>query len=274
MFLLYLLNNKTNMKIFQIIVITTFIVFFSLNIMAQKTKPTKDKDVEVIDFGSNEKSAKSKKALNHPIILKTSPTMPIFGKALFEMEYGINDFFSIEAGIGPTFGSVLSGKSSILEEFSDSNLFCDSKNWNEDICDDFLDQTIRKQGVGIRFEIEPKLYLSSEALEGTSISAVFRYTRSNFDVQPIIDDGNGYTRSPEFTFNEKVNYLDYLVRLNNQTLYPKLSFEYFIGGGIRSENSTRQDIGFDSFGVAGNGSVNIKSSQFIFDAGIRIGFQL
>ncbi|MCB0659641.1 MAG: hypothetical protein KDC04_01825 [Saprospiraceae bacterium] len=262
------------MKIYHGFLVVLIVFGYSTNAIGQKTKTKKNSDVEIIDFGGTENRKKTRE-VSHPIILKTSPIMPLFGKALVEAEYGINDYLSLEVGVGPTFKSVLDQKVSFLDELYGSDYYCESTNWSYDVCDDFSDLSIRKQGVGLRFELEPKLYLASEALEGTSISLVLRYTNNNFKAQPVSGAANSYTRLPEFSFKENQRFLDYIVRLNYQTLFPKLSFEYFLGGGIRKENSLRQDIGADNaYSAVGSASVNSKRSYFVLDFGMRIGFQL
>jgi hypothetical protein len=272
-----------NLKItFQIVLI---LLSFCINVDAQSKKKNQKsksvKDVEIIDFDSDEKGSKSGDkspslyTFNH-MIIKTNPFLPIFGKGIVEVEREINDFMSIQVGVGATFktfsfdgelGDLLGG------DFYDEGV-CESDLWVNDECDFYGNSEYHKRKVGFLVSVQPRFYFNSEGFEGYYIAPVFKYSYNPYGARSVVETKNALIYSDDFDFDERKTYTDFSARIGAQGLFPRLTSEYFLGGGIRLENSARQDIGRGTNLVYMNGTRKTKESRFFLEFGLRFGFQL
>ena len=238
--------------------------------IAQKKKPTKD--VEVINFGDSDRSS-SKKAY-HGLILKTSPIAFIFGRQPVEIEKEMKDYLSLQAGVGVTFVPLWTGYEELIGEINEEvEGYVESEQWVFDEPDVYSDYTIRKGKTGLMASISPRLFFDSDGFEGMYIAPLVRYSVQKFAVQKVREDVPFVERTDEYQ-DEHIKNLDIVVQYGNQTLYPKLSFEWFIGAGIRFRNNMRQDVGYNEFFLAQNGVREYKDKKLRLEAGIRLGFQL
>ena len=73
---------------------------------------------------------------------------------------------------------------------------------------------------------------------------------------------------------EKVNRFDIVGHYGYQSVYSKLTAEYFLGLGARFRNETRQDLGRNASSIVQSTLRSFKASGVRVEAGIRIGFQL
>jgi hypothetical protein len=260
------------MNISRLIYTFCFLLFLSSNTFAQNQK-NKNTSVEIIDFGNREKKQSVKS--DHPMIIKTSPISPIFGKAILEVEREITDYLSLQVGVGLKFKPLVERNLiSILDESEESNLYCESPLWENDICDDFNDSSIRKASPGIILSVSPRFFFESDGFEGSYIAPLIRYSRENLNAQSISENRGSIVRLSDFDVNESISNIDFIVHYGLQILYPKLSLEYFVGVGARKENIVRQDLGVDNAGFNRNGTSKINSTSLLLEGGIRIGFQL
>jgi hypothetical protein len=261
------------------------LVLISIQVDAQtkksKQKSSTEKDVEIIDFDSdtdNKSTSKKEKTLytyNH-MIVKTNPFLPIFGKGLVELEREINDFLSVQVGLGVTFKRSYTGGDEDFAIFSSQDLmvYSESDLWVNDEPDDYNDLDFHKQKVGFIASIQPRLYFESEGFEGWYLAPVFTYSYNPYGARSVVETKNALIHGDDFDFKEKVQFTELSARLGAQGLYPKLTTEYFFGGGIRFENSTRQDVGRGTNLIYMNGTRTVKESRFFLEAGLRFGFQL
>ncbi len=263
---------------FRILILLVISLLASDVVLAQKSKskskkkPTKD--VEVIDFGDDEDSKKDDKTYKS-IIIKTSPISFIFGRQPFEIEKEITDYLSLQAGLGLTFLPIINYQNIIGEEIEGlGDYSCESTQWANDECDYYADYTIRKGSVGYMASFSPRLFFGSDGFDGGYIAPMVRFSQRKFEVQKVLEGTPSLERAPNEYQPEKVKSIDFGVQYGYQTIYPKLTFEWFAGVGARISNNLRQDIGRDLDGNYGNGASEFKSRKFRFEAGIRVGFQL
>ena len=243
---------------------------------AQNPDKKAKSDVQIINFGSEPESSKEEKVYKG-VILKTSPTAFIFGRQPIELEKEITDYLSLQVGAGLTFSPFWDGYNELLAELSDDgngDISEISEQWANDVQDNYSDYSIRTSSIGPMFSLSPRLFFESDGYEGFYVAPVLRYSIQRYSVQKIREGLPYIEHTPDETQKESVKNVDLMVHWGSQSLYPKLTFEWFIGGGVRLRNNTRQDVGFDANMLSGNGEQSFKDKRFRFEAGIRIGFQL
>jgi hypothetical protein len=242
---------------------------------AQNPKKKPKSDVEVINFGDESDDAKKEESAYKGMIIKTSPTAFIFGRQPFEFEKEIKDYLSLQVGAGVTFLPLYAGYDDLLAELRDeSDESYVSPQWDQDEPDDYNDYTYRTGKLGLQFSLSPRLFFESDGYEGMYIAPVLRYSTQNFEVQKVREGESTIIRNPNDLQKESIKNTDILVHWGSQSLYPKLTLEWFIGGGIRLRNNTRQDVGYNLATLSGNAERNFKDKRFRLEAGIRVGFQL
>ncbi len=252
-------------RIFSISLLLCFLVTVS---HAQR----KDKDIQVIVFDDENKINRDEEG-GRVLILKTSPLSYITGWQFIELEKEINDFFTIQGGLGITFKPFVDLETLLYSEIIEQDY--ESEFWgNNDYSDDYSDFDIRTFKPGLYLSVTPRLYFDDFAPEDSYFGLKIRYSIRNMDVQKIVQGGNGINRLPDDLQAEKVRNLDIVGHYGYQVLYKKLTASYFIGLGVRLENQTRQDIGYDDFGSYYNGEQEISGAKLRVEAGVRLGFQL
>ncbi|MCC6279543.1 MAG: hypothetical protein IT262_03020 [Saprospiraceae bacterium] len=248
--------------------------FFANNLSAQRDKKKPNRDVEIIDFGDTDNNSQ-KETVYHGLILKTSPVSFIFGRQPIELEKEMNDFLSLQAGAGVTFEPLWSAYDELLNEINDEfNGSTESELWASDEPDNYADYSIRTGKIGLQFSVSPRLFFDSDGYEGMYIAPVFRYSTQKFEVQKVREGVPYLERNPDDLQQESIKNMDLMVHYGGQTLYPKLTLEWFIGAGIRFSDNRRQDVGYDFLFLAGNGERSFKDKKFRLETGIRVGFQL
>ena len=242
---------------------------------AQNPKKKPKSDVEVINFGDETSEGSKDDKVYKGIILKTSPTAFIFGRQPFELEKEIRDYLSLQVGIGITFEPFYAGYDELLAEIrEETDGYSESTLWDQDETDYYSDFSIRTGKIGPMLSLSPRLFFDSDGYEGFYIAPVFRYSAQNYAVQKIREGEASIIRTPNDTQKESVKNLDLMVHWGSQTLYPKLTIEWFLGGGIRLRNNTRQDIGYNLATLSGNGERTFKDKRLRLEVGLRVGFQL
>ena len=238
-------------------------------VLAQKDK-TKNRDVEIIDFGDDKKPTKARDYKG--TIFKTSPTTFIFGRQSLEWEKQVKDFLSLQIGLGLTFGPLFDLSEINQELRPDLVSFCESTQWAFDECDYYSDNSIRKGGIGPLVSFSPRLFFESEGFEGAYIAPVLRWSSSKYKVQQVAA-GEAFLSRTEARQDEYSRNFDLVVHYGNQYLFPQLTFEWFVGGGVRLNHSLRQDVGVDATGAYQNGERDFKQRSLRGEVGIRVGFQ-
>lgn len=246
-----------------------FCLFLLQPVWAQKDK-TKNRDVEIIDFGDTKKPGKQRDF--HGMVFKTSPTTFLFGRQSIELEKQVKDFLSLQLGLGLTFSPLVDLSELSQELTPDLVAYCESTQWDFDECDYYSDNTIRTGGIGPLVSFSPRFFFESEGFEGSYIAPALRWSSSKYKVQQVAA-GEAFLRRIEERQDEFSRNLDLVVHYGSQYLFPQLTFEWFIGGGVRLNHSLRQDVGIDITGAYQNGERDFKQRNLRVEAGIRVGFQ-
>lgn len=229
---------------------TLLFSFFSFMIYGQETR--------VITFGDDDKEDYVYKVN----IIKTSPTSFLFGRQPIEYERELTDFLSVQGGLGFTFLSALSGLSAGW--YSD---FVQDENT------DLLDNSIREGSVGIILSFSPRLWFDSDGMDGSYIAPVVRYSTYNSEVQQAIPGQTILERNPNAFDSVNSKNVDLVVHYGYQSLSDVITWECFVGLGIRNQTGMEQDITRMN-GVYQNGVTDIERKQILVELGLRFGFRL
>ena len=252
-----------------------FLLLFSLSsLIAQKKK--KDSDVEIIEFGDEKASGNRSSEPTLGYVIKTSPTSYLFGSQFVEAEKYVTDFLSLQAGLGLTFKPLVGDLygEALAELDEDGGSYCDSDQWASDICDEYYDFSIRKFKPGLLLSTSLRLFFDDDAMDGGYFAVKLRYSIQNLEIQDIVQNSTSLERLDDQYVSESVKRFDLVGHYGYQTLYSRLSAEYFIGLGARFRKEDRQDVGINQSGIVQSTSRQFKASGIRIEGGIRIGFQL
>jgi len=245
-------------------VLLTIIILLSISFATQA------QDVKVITFGDSENTNSTYK--RH--IIKTSPTAFIFGRIPIEFERELTDFMSIQIGFGFTFSSALTNwQQQVGEEFFDGFDYCNSTSWDNDICDDPYDRTIRTGKVGNIISISPRFWFDSDGIDGAYIAPILRYSTYKSNVQLAEGVRNRIIRIDNEFQSESFKGLDYGVHYGYQSLEENITWSYFVGLGVRNETQNIEDLGILN-GVVQSGTQEITGKRILVELGLRIGFRI
>lgn len=240
--------------------------------VTQAQKKKKRNEIQIIEF-EDENQIQRDEENGRALLLKTSPFSYITGWQFVEVEKEVNDFFSIQTGLGLTFKPFIDVESALYSELIEQD--CSSELWGDnDYCDDFTEVEYRTYKPGLYISVTPRLYFDDFAPEDSYFGLKLRYSIRNIEIQQIEEGDFDLTRLPNELQSEKVKHFDIVGHYGYQVLYKKLTASYFIGLGVRLENQTRQDIGRDDAGRYYNGTRDLNGAKLRVEAGVRFGFQL
>ena len=263
------------MKLKYLLLFLSFYVF-SNSIYAQKGK--KDKDVEIIDFGDDSGDNSSDGLTSGNIIIKTSPVSYLTGSQFVEVEKYVTDYLSVQAGFGLTFRPLINYTydEALAELQDDGSDFCESDNFSDDrdICDDYYNTDFRRYKIGILVSGSARLFFDDDAMDGGYFAFKLRYSTLNLEVQNIFQNSQSIERLEDDWLPESVKRFDIMGHYGYQSVFSKLTASYFVGLGARIQNESREDLGFNSFGLIEREVRSFKRTRLRLEAGIRIGFQL
>ena len=253
----------------KILLTLAFTSFFIISSFAQEPQ---DDDVEVITFGNDEKTDKDYKYKD--MIIKTSPTAFIFGKMPFEIEKEVTDFLSVQAGLGLTFSSVTDAWGEALAEL-DNYDYCTSTQWDNDYCDNPYDNSYRNGKTGFMASLSARLFWDQDGFDGGYIAPVVRYSTRRSNAQMIDESQRSEERLMDSFDEENDKNLDLVVHYGAQYLNETITWEYFVGLGVRRQTRLLQDLGYDNnFNLRNGGLQEIKRNQILYEIGLRVGFRL
>ena len=134
------------------------------------------------------------------------------------------------------------------------------------------DFNYRTATIGTMFSIQPRFYFDSEAPEGSYCGLSFDYYRYNYSIPRIIGTPSNYTQtgSPQSEYDQ---ISDFMALFGNQSIYDKLTFDYYIALGLRGVKGSRY-----AAGTSGNSNTILESTSTIkqnilnFNIGIKVGY--
>jgi len=260
--------------IISVSIFLNFLSFFSVfaQVKDNGTLPAKKKVIVLNEDHVNYNSIK----LERSTILKTHPFGFYIGWQPVELEQQINDYFSLQAGVGVTFKSNLNYLD--LSPFSKDPPFIyysDSKNWVIDIIDNYEDDSGHRQTKpGYIFSFSSRLYLANDGIDNWYLAPSLILSSNNYQVQAVEKNNENIVYQNDFSEKEKLNFTDIIIRLGKQYKKGKFFYEYFVGGGKRFASSHRVDLGYNSNGFVDQKFVDLKTSEWRVESGIRIGLKL
>ena len=183
------------------------------------------KQVEVIHFGADEGNDAEKNSTLRRGIVKIAPLSFVLGYFPVFYEYEIKDWLSLQGGVGLTFKPPVSDLQTQI--FDELNSDCTD-------CDNYRDYSYRKGGIGYLLALSPRLYFSSDGMDGSYIAPEVRlYQRNSQAQKPDRSSTFDLVRLPNDYDDEHLRFTDLMVNFGWQALYPKLAIDWSVGLGMR-----------------------------------------
>ncbi len=226
-------------------------------------------------------STSKKKSTGEENIVKISPLSFIGGVIPVYYERAINDFFSIQAGLGVT------SKNYLKDALAESDFYVPnvkSIKWSDGSpsstyqnMSSLTDYNNRKAKIGYYASIEPRVYFDDDGLSGGFIGISYSTAKFKADAQKIVT-GVPVTGDPTYsnaTFSEYEKTSDIMVTFGTQTLYDHISLEYNIGLGVRSLKGERYAYS-SNFGASTpiwiDGVAETEKAKLNFNLSVKVGY--
>lgn len=249
--------------------------------MAQSSKKTRKDSTVVIIFNNNSDSEEKKKSTGEDNIIKIAPLGFINGTFPVYFERRINDFFTIQAGVGLTGRNYMR---SWIRQAANIDFGSTESEYKEmdypwlptsglyDEADRTFDFTHRKAGIGFMASIQPRFYFESDAPDGAFMGLSLDYGRYNFSIPGMVYNANIFSWEHKGdTKKEYENLTDFMVYWGYQSVFDKLTVEYTTGLGYRSVKGSKYAF---SSGVTppSEGFATYKQGNFNFNIGVKVGY--
>jgi len=248
--------------------------------MAQSSKKTRKDSTVVIIFNDNSNGDEKKKSTGEDNIVKIAPLGFINGTFPIYFERRINDFFTVQGGVGLTSRNYMRSwiRQAANVDFGTDNEYKDMVYpWDPslglyDEADRTFDFTHRKANLGFMVSVQPRLYFESDAPDGAFLGLSFDYGRYNFSIPGMVYNTNTFSWEHKgATKKEYENLSDFMVYWGYQSIFDKLTVEYTTGLGFRSVKGEK--YAFNSSGTTPTeGFATYKQSTFNFNIGIKVGY--
>ncbi|TCC88094.1 hypothetical protein EZ428_20450 [Pedobacter frigiditerrae] len=243
---------------------------------AQTKQATKDTTKTVIIFNNGSSSIPKKSYSAGNNIVKIDPIGFIFGKIPISYERRLSDLFSVQLSAGITSKNYLR---SVWEEGSTepagSNYTYDdaAPSGFEDETDGLYNFDHRTASLGYTIGLQPRVYISEEALEGSFFGLGLNMARFNFSTPGLVKGSSGNTLTGSAK-NEYENIKDVTVYFGWQRLYDRLSLEYSTGIGLRKVDGVKYRAGGSNGSFYESLSSYSKKTGVNFEISFKLGFQL
>lgn len=251
--------------------------FFCItNLIAQEKKGIKDTTKTVIIFNNGSSSIPKQRNSIGDNIIKIDPLGFVFGKIPFSFERKFSDLFSVQLSAGVTSKNYLR---SVWEEGSvdpsGSNYkFKDAAPAGfSDETDGLYNFDNRTASLGYTFGVQPRVFISEEALEGIFFGLGLNMSRYNFSTPSLVGNSSGNTLTGPAK-NEYENVKDVTVHFGYQKLYDRLSLEYSTGLGLRKVDGVKYRAGGSGPSFYESLSSYSKKTGINFEVSFKLGFQL
>jgi hypothetical protein len=252
------------------------IIYFVGSATAQTTQGTKDTTKTVIIFNNGSSSIPKKSYAQGDNIIKIDPIGFVFGKIPVSYERRLSDLFSVQLSAGITSKNYLR---SVWEEGStepggSNYTYKDAApSGFEDETDGLYNFDHRTASLGYTIGLQPRVYISEEALEGSFFGLGLNMSRFNFSTPGLVKNTSGNTLTGPAK-NEYENVKDVTVYFGWQRLYDRLSLEYSTGIGLRKVDGVKYRAGGSSGSFYESLSSYSKKTGVNFEISFKLGFQL
>jgi hypothetical protein len=253
----------------------SIIALFNISCFAQETIYFKKDD-------NKSSTTKKKKQLStENNIIKFSPFAFVNGIVPFYYERAINETFSIQAGAGITTTNYISD---IIDKASDNGSRLPQQIvWSDGITNGRTNDNVsdvlynKKTKISYFIALEPRVYFSSEGLDGSFMGISISNARYN-STSKKVKTGSTSTSEPTFTsdlFKANQNVTDLFVSFGSQDLYDKISMEYTFAMGLRKIKG--KEYAFTDTYTGGNyifvdGVSTIDKIKFGFNISLKVGY--
>ncbi len=249
---------------------------------AQSSKKDRKDSTVVIIFNDNSKAEEKKKSSGEDNIVKIAPLGFINGTFPIYFERRINDFFTVQVGLGATGRNYWRGliRSASNVDFSSSDKEYNTMTypWADNLglydeADLTFDFNHRKPSVGYMFSVQPRFYFESDAPDGAFLGLALEYGRYNFNIPGKVETfaGSGTYEHIGALKNEHENIADFMVYWGYQSVFDRMTLEYTTGLGFRSVSGQKYAFNSNN-GNPLEGMASYKQSVFNFNIGIKVGY--
>lgn len=247
-------------------------LFFSILVLSISISAFAQKDTNiVVNLPHKSYDKKHKKPSGEENTIKIAPLGFVSGIYPVYCEHVINDFFTIQAGIGITGRNYYRNLIQTIDDQSIVPNYPWGDNNNiKDLADAALVMKNRKSVFGYLFSIQPRIYFDSDAPNDGFMGISYDIYRYNFNI-PGIDSITHQVNGPLQKEHETIS--DAMVSFGYQNVMDRISVEYSIGLGIRNVKgikyyfSDTNSSEFDRQGFA-----PYKQTLFNFNLGLKVGY--
>jgi len=210
--------------------------------------------------------------------IKIAPLGFISGIFPVYYERVINDFFTVQGGVGIT------SRNYIRNTFQsiDDNSITPNYPWGTnngsiyDLSDAALNIGPRKANLGFLLSVQPRIYFESDAPEESFMGISYDFYRYNFSIPGMVYNPTaGEYQYLGAAKKEHENISDAMVWFGYQNVMDRISIEYSAGLGIRNVKGTKYYFAEDNStgtNVIIEGFAPYKQTLFNFNLGIRVGY--
>lgn len=247
----------------------SFILLFTVTASAQE----KDSSVQIIFSERKLPSTQKKKKLAQDNIIKIAPLGFISGTFPVYFEHSLNDFASIQLGVGATGRNY--ARSLWTKGSTTGNIKYDyPANFNANDVD-FAEQIYgfdsRKASTGYLLSIQPRFYFFEDGLDGSFVALSLDHYRYNFNNVGTLNSQTNTIEVAQNASKEFENINDFTVHFGYQSLGDKLSFEYTSAVGLRNVSGSKYAYLNNGTGDY-IGALNYKQNILTFNIGIKVGY--
>ena len=226
-----------------------------------------------IRFNNSIIKKKKKKHVGEESTIKIAPIGFVSGTFPIFFERVINDFFTIQCGIGFTGKNYIRELSMQVSEYDDYKYPWVDDGSYSDQATRIYDFDSRKPVAGWMVNLQPRLYFDSDAPAGGYFGADLSFYRYNFNMPGIVYSTQaGYAHTGNL-FKEHENMLDLMGYWGYQSVFDRLSIDYSVGLGLRKIKGEKYAYGVSNIGTSNiEGMANYSKNTFNFNIGLRIGY--
>jgi hypothetical protein len=237
--------------------------------------------VILIELDHSKYDKHNKKASTEKNIIKFSPLGFLTGSFPIYYERVVNDFFTVQTGLGFTSRNYIR---SIIQQASENNNIKYNYPWDPsspitDLTEDSYYFQYRTATPGFILSIQPRLYFESDAPDGAYLGISYDFLRYNFKTTGMRDDPFNIGSTTQVggpVKKEHENISDLMATFGYHDVYDHLSIDYSVGMGIRNVRGIKYYYGIENFGTPPitpiEGFADYKQTTFNFNLGIKVGY--
>lgn len=255
-------------------------LLLSIPVFAFAQSNSKDTVIR-IQLDDSKYNKRNKKSSTEKNIIKFSPLGFLTGAFPVYYERVVNDFFTVQTGLGLTNRNYIR---SIIQQASENNNINYLYPWDPsdpiiDITEPSFEFKLRTPAPGFMFTIQPRLYFESDAPDGAYLGVSYDFYRYNFKTSgmreyPLNSGSITQVGGPQKKEHENIS--DLMATFGYHDVYDHLSVDYSIGMGIRNVRGIKYFYAIEDYGYPPitqfDGFADYKQTTFNFNLGIKVGY--